>query len=173
MVRCLIPIVFAVAFPVASTAQEIPKEVGKLFERLAGKWDVVSTLEGTSVKQKLTANKTANGEGLIWHWEGTDLDSGQVATAVGLMGWDGQQRVIVENMVSSNGVTFSATWSGSGDRWTSKTRGVEFIGGEYKTSFEERVMEWESDDKVVIVSKNRLVSGKPQAVMQGVYDRKK
>lgn len=171
---CLATFLITVSFTVISTAQEIPKETRHFFERLAGEWEIISTRGDTTMKDTLTAKVTTpNGEGIIWHWSGTDIDSGQAATAVGLMGWDGQKRVVVENMISSNGVTFSGTWSGSGNRWTGKTRGMELMDGEYKTSFDERVMEWESNDRMVIVSKGRLLSGKPQPVVTSVFERKK
>jgi hypothetical protein len=162
-----------VSLPIASKAQEIPKEAKQLLERLAGEWEVTTTRGDVTMADTMTAEMTPNGEGLIWYWSGTDIDSGQEATAVGLMGWDGQQRVVVENMVSSNGVTFSGTWSGSGDRWTSTGRGMELIDGEYKTAFDERVIEWDSDDRMIIASKDRLLSGKPQPGIKGVFERKK
>lgn len=100
-----------------------------------------------------------------------DGDSGQFASSVGLLGWDGQKGVVVETMISSNGVTFDATWSGAGDRWVSPTRSMELIDGEYKSSYEERIIEWESDDEFVVLTRNRLLSGKPQPNAKSVFKR--
>jgi hypothetical protein len=177
MIRPVLVCVAACALTVSTTsrcsAQEIPQEAKSFLERLAGEWEILSTLGEKRMKETLTAKMTRNGEGLIWQWGGTDIDSGQVATSVGLMGWDGEKGVIVENMISSNGVTFTATWSGSNNRWVSPTRNTEFIDGEYKTASAERVMEWESDDKMIIVSRKRLLAGKPQPNVTSVFTRKK
>ena len=172
MFSCLV-LVTAICLPRISNAQEIPREVKEFLARLAGEWDITSKQGDKTMNDKLSAKMTKNNEGLIWHWGGTDIDSGATATSVGLMGWDGQKRVIVEHMISSNGVTFDATWTGSGNRWTSQTRSMELIEGEYKTAVEERVMEFESDDKMIIISKNRLLDGKPQPNTTGIFIRKK
>ena len=154
-------------------ADEIPDKVRKLFARAEGKWKIKSTLEGKTVESTLTFKLTPNKEGIVWYWQGQDVVSGQVATSVGLMCWDGQRQEIVENMISSNGVTFTATWTGAGNRWTSRQRGTELIEAEYKTFFADRVMEWESDSKMIIVQTNRRLAGKPQPNIKNVFQRVK
>jgi hypothetical protein len=166
-------LVLVLALSHVGSAQQIPGEAQTFFETMAGKWKAESTADGRTTIADFRAELTPNKEGVIWHWEGTNPLTGEKATAVGLMGWDGRRKKIIENMVSSNGAVFRSTWSGSSDRWTCKGSGSRFADGKYDATTSERVVEWESDDQFVIVAKMRLKSGEAQDEVKSVFTRRK
>ena len=48
---------------------------------------------------------------------------------------------------------------------------MEFMDGEYKTTYDQNVIEWESNDEFTINSRNRLLAGKPQEEAKTVFKR--
>jgi hypothetical protein len=164
---CSLTLVLAVSQ--VAFAQEIPKEAQSFLSRLAGEWKMETSVDGQTMVGKLKSERTANNEGAIWNWAGTNPQTGEKGTAVGIMGWDGHRKMIVEHMVASDGGTFSSAWSGGPDRWTCKGTGTRFVDGKYEQVKRERVCEWESDDRFIIVFK--ASSGQEQQAQKTVFTR--
>jgi hypothetical protein len=144
-----------------ANGQTIPEAARKSMGKLVGVWKIELLVDGAVVKSEIDAKWNQDKTAVCYYGHGIDRQTKKPTTWTGIIGWDGEHKVLVEYSVASNGELFISTLETSDKDWRSPTKGTMLVDGQYKQFKRLRIFKWNSPDEIVILGQKNTIEGKP------------
>ena len=173
--RSLVVFALLLGLQVAGTvyAQSMPDDVKRALGRCVGKWQIENR-EGDKVSNaEASFTWHPNERCLSWQYKADGPAGVESYYGMGIFGWDGSRKVLVEHGVGSVGDVFTADHIISSHKWESPTEGTILIDGKFLVEKSLRIVEWKSDDEWTVTGTKRVVDGKAAPDLIGIFRRAK
>ena len=155
-----------------ASAQGMPESVKAELGKLVGKWTMETVVDGETTKSEFEAKWTANKSVIIFHWSGTDFDTGLKNSGSGMLGWDALRQLVVEHELDKDGASFFSTHHIENGKWVSLTKGAIVADGKATYIESHREFKIASADKWTVVGRDRVVGGKAAPDVDSTFLRK-
>ena len=155
--------ILVLAFASQASAEAMPAHVHKALGKLVGEWTMETVVEGKASQSTLVAKWSEDKACITYSWKGKDFVTGTDNSGTGILGWDGNRKLVVEHELDSDGSVFTATHQITEDgEWTSPTHGWSIIDGKTEHFESSRTFKWASDDEWEVKGTRHFVGGKRQ-----------
>ena len=155
-----------------ASAQEMPANIKSSLQKLVGTWKMETVVDGKTTHSEVEVKWAPDESVIIFHWSGTDFDTGQQNSGSGMLGWDALRELVVEHEIDKDGATFDSTHHIEEGKWVSPTRGAIVVDGKGTYIEAHRVFTFKSEDEWKVVGRDRVIGGKPVPDAVSTFRRK-